>query len=441
MYSCPFPRMKRRLKEVESFFSIKKGFLIPPKGARSRMRRTPAQGVKHVTSSLKSRLTRFTNAIVLVIAFGVASDARPNEWRGPEPLQENFDPVQTELPTAFSFTASSGRTVHYGTIGPKHGIPVLWADGNPSDWTGVGWLAPYEELLNTFNIRVIQPERIGTGLTPYIPCAGVGDPTCITPSDYADDWADLMHSLGYRRYSLFAVSEGGIYALWFMHDHWRDVLSLHLASALDTSGTRAFCANPPVTPLGYQQALEPFYLNPPLIWTLFPARDFATASSVPGLTDWFDRTMITSPDSRGASYDIFEECNFPVGNLAHVQTPVFIYYGLQDITVPISMPESEQAAFPNVVRYRVYPNDGHLASLRHTDQIFLDILQSLEHGLYITESLPRAKHRPISLDEVICKKQRAFNETKIVSEEDADKLVSQGAAILGICGWLGTPGE
>lgn len=361
---------------------------------------------------------RATSALLLVLALVLTVAIGPSALA--TPLQVNFDPMPTELAPHFSFVATSGRTVHYAMIGPVNGRPVLFLNGDPSNWSSIDLLAPYRSLLGQLNIRVIQPERVGQGVTPYIDCdAPYTD--CMTPERYADDWADMMHSLGYRTYSVMAASQGGVYAHHFMKKYWSEVRSLHLTSALDTSGTREHCPFA-TSPLAFQGQYQFLFDDPSLLWLLLQPRDLETIDSIPGMRNWLEQTTAATPDDRGSSLDGWIECNFPVGNLSMVQTPVYIYHGIIDQLVPFAMAENHAAAYPNVIRFRKYPNDAHLSSLRHLGQTLLDI---------VTPNNGSAR--------LIC--ERSVNKTLIVTDAIADWLIARGRATEDICAWVGTPGE
>ena len=339
-------------------------------------------------------------------------------------LQERFTPLSEELATPSSFTAGSGRTVHYGTIGPVGGQPVLVLNGSPTNWATVDLLAPYRSLLEALDIRIIHPERTGTGITPYVSCS---EPytDCMTPEKYSDDWSDLMHGLGYRNYSVLAMSTGGLYADHFVKRYGSEVRSLHLSSAVDSSPQEGYC--PMSDPAGFRDALQPFFDYPSLIWYLFPERDFATVSSVPGMVDWFGRMVAATPDAIGASHDVWVGCNFPVGDLSDVKTPVYIYHGVLDATVPLATAEHHSVVYKNVVKFQTYPNDAHFSSLRHLGQTLLDINQ------------------PAHQNRLVCDLSKQQNDgvgkTRIVNQGKADKLFADHEATEDICAWVGTPGE
>ena len=253
-------------------------------------------------------------------------------------LQETFDPMPSELPNPQTyiktFTAPSGRIVNYTTLGPNRGRPVLVLNGSPSNWASIDLFAPYASMLKELNLRLIQPERVGYGVTPNIECSAPYT-DCMTPAKYANDWPALMHSLGYRSYSVFAASQGGQYADWLMKTHSDEVRSLHLSSAVDTSPQGHVC--PVETPTTYKEFGDWIISDPAQTWNFFPARDTETLLSIPGASDWFLFTTAANQDGSGLALDAWIECNFPVGDLSEVQTPVYIYHGALDTRLPIDV--------------------------------------------------------------------------------------------------------
>lgn len=332
-----------------------------------------------------------------------------------------FGPMPTILPPYYSVTTPTGHVINYSVYGPRDGQPLLLLSGNPSNWSSIGLVAPYAELIKRWNIRVIQPERVGNGVTPFPPCAPPYD-TCISPADDAADWSYLMHRLGYQTYSVAGLSSGGAYADWVMKTHWREIRSVHLSSALDTSGTRDDCLYLyATTPDAFRDAYQPLLDDPSQIWAFFPARDFATISSIPGAVDWLNLSTHASPDAIGASYDSWTECHYPIDDLSQVRTPTFIYHGGIDQTVPLSMAQHHAAQYPNVRRFRVYPNDAHLSSVRHLGQLLLDV------------------HEPTGRVHLIC--DLSQGQTRVVDERTAAAMISAGTATEDICAWVGTPGQ
>lgn len=152
------------------------------------------------------------------------------------------------------------------------------------------------------------------------------------------------------------------------------------------------------------------------------------------MVDWFTRTTGATKDATGASHDVWVECNAPVGDLSQVRTPVYVYHGRLDETVPIAMAENHVRSYPHVMAFRVDETSAHLASIRRLGQTLLDIANPYFPArliCHLSESnSPRSQLR-----------EQPVGRIEVVSEARADQLISQGKAINDICAWVGTPGE
>lgn len=356
-------------------------------------------------------------SISLALLFIVGLEATSSAIK----LQNSFDPMPSKLAEVYRFVSRSNRAVNYSIFGPKDGFPVLFIDGNPSNAKGADILSPWRSTIGDLNLRFVHPERIGFGDTPFTCNAPYTN--CITAEQYADDWAELMQSLGYKKYAVLAASQGGQYADVFMEKYWPNVRSLHLSSAIDTSGTRGFC--PLSDPLAFKPLLDSIYQDPMLMWSIFPRIDFNVLSSIPGMVDWFNGNVTLNTDGSGGSYDVWLECNTKIGSLSQVKTPVFIYHGLLDDRVPISIAENHAREYPNVVRFLVDMKRAHLASLRNLTQTLWDI---------------RYPHDP---KRVICLRLNdpSIRETIAAPEKLANFLLTNEVATPDTCAWVGTPSE
>jgi non-heme chloroperoxidase len=304
--------------------------------------------------------------------------------------------------------------VNYATFGSADGDPVLILNGlSFASWIGVDGFGFVSTMIaSDLDLRFIHPERTGYGLTPYN--------ASLTPQQYVDDLAELMTNLGYAHFSVIGASSGGVYADYLAVRHPDRLTSLHLASAVATSGHPWGPVATPSTYLGAFSILASYSPSFPLFLS---ARDQDTFYSVPGYIDWLSVILHYSLDPEsgtdiGMTTDVYSYCAYPLPNaaFADVTAPVFIYHGEVDANVPLSQAYKHADKYPSAP-LRLYPNDGHLTSVRHAGQILVD-----------AAGMPGKT--------VICHDGK----TKLVSASSVSTHLAHGD-ILDICAWKGTLGE
>jgi non-heme chloroperoxidase len=309
---------------------------------------------------------RWLPPIVAVAALVLAPSPAFGTWG----LQEDFAPFPTTVPTTYSHTVSSNRTVHYSTMGPSWGHPVLFQGGNLFGHAEtIGLLAPYTPLLHQLGVRIISPDRVGYGHSPFDPG--------VTPQDVADDWVDLMDHLGYEEFSVLGNSAAGpwIDHLGVRHPS-RIVRMAHLSTyELGLASLPGYCPTP--APDTWQPLFDTLLANPSIEGIQFPPADQAVIDSQPGFAGWYETTMPLGADpvngtAIGAANDIYVACNFPITDFSGADFPVFIYHGELDLNVPIVAAETRAGQYPNVVEFRRYANAGH-GTTRHLGQVIVDL--------------------------------------------------------------------
>ncbi|MFI2778505.1 alpha/beta fold hydrolase [Streptomyces sp. ALB3] len=119
-------------------------------------------------------------------------------------------------------TVVNGVSLRYDDQGPPDGIPVVLVHGHPFDHTM--W-APQVTALSAAGYRVVTPDLRGYGGSEVVPG------TCPF-SDFADDIAALLDTLGLRQVVIGGVSMGGQITMEFLRSHPGRVRGLILS---DTS--------------------------------------------------------------------------------------------------------------------------------------------------------------------------------------------------------------
>ncbi|MFJ9056648.1 alpha/beta fold hydrolase [Streptomyces sp. NPDC102409] len=119
-------------------------------------------------------------------------------------------------------TAVNGVSIRYDDQGPADGTPVVLVHGHPFDHTL--W-APQAAALTAAGYRVVTPDLRGYGSSEVVPG------TCLL-SDFADDIAALLDTLGLQDVVVGGVSMGGQIAMEFLRTRPERVRGLVLS---DTS--------------------------------------------------------------------------------------------------------------------------------------------------------------------------------------------------------------
>lgn len=354
-----------------------------------------------------------TSALVLA---GVAPAADASIGH---PLQTEFAAFPTGPVAVSSMAVGTGRIVRYSQLGPSNGRPVLLVNGSFDGADLVNFFAAYRPLVAQLGLRLVNPERPGNGGTPFDASPGF--------AELADDWHLLMRNLGYHRYSVLAVSDGGPYADHLATRYPRDVRRLALLSANDTANDKPYCAFA-TTPDALVPAFQPLIDDPSLYPLLLKPADAVVSSALPGFQEWFESAIPRLADQAthtaiGPSLDSYLQCSgTPISDFSAARFPVHIYHGeLEDgdpntVGVDFDAAVRHAAAYPNVVSFRSYPRSAHFASLRHFGQVLVDLAEVHDNAT------------------LLCHGDRSV----IVGPLLAAYLTSHGAT-LDICAWKDTP--
>jgi non-heme chloroperoxidase len=304
-----------------------------------------------------------------------------------------FDPLGPRVRTA---TLPSGRTVRYIDEGEPDWIPLVWFGGAGTSVRAFRLLEFARTLREELGVRVISVERNGLGETPFDADAGY-------PQYAADAWA-LLDRLDVEHASLMAISGGGPYAAHVAATDPGRVRSLHLACAFTERLAEA--GVPPVADIAAD----------PVAWWRYPSS--SPTHAIPGFAESaveeatvarFALGRDVPPEGLAQAFALY--ASEPLPDLAHVEAPVFLYWGSDDEAVPVAHLERWRDALPNVSRIRLYEREGHDVQYRHWDQILADVGHLGEKVVVSTSG-----------------------RTLLVDETEAERLLA-GGATLGLAAW------
>lgn len=337
---------------------------------------------------------------LLVGGSGVVSASQP-----PQPkIQDTFDSLGPDVRAA---KLESGRTAHFIDEGPRGGRPVLFIGGTGTSARAAHMTDFFRSTRESLRLRLISVERNGFGDTEYD--KGLGK------ADFAKDTLEVLDKLGVEDVSVIAISGGGPYAAELAARAPGRVSALHLAAALPPYGAKpAYCA---LSDDALAAALKDS-ITDPRTWWAFP--DDSPVKSIPGFADTAYEEGARTYNQRGQQADpapqVHEQklyCERPGPDLSGLEgTPVHLYAGEKDTTVPPSTLKTWQENLPGRAVVRSYADTGHDVQYRHWDQILVDL----------------AGHGDRT---VVCHKSRSG----MLPAREAGRLVEAGRATLGSCAW------
>lgn len=280
---------------------------------------------------------------------------------------------------------ADGRNLGYNEYGPANGMPLFYFHGTPSSRVEFP-LFVNEALLQSLNIRVIAPDRPGSGLSDNQPNRRI--------TDWSKDIIALADHLKIDRFAVLGYSGGGVYAVVCAHS-----IPERITKAGVVSGTAPF-THPGLTDtipadnlrffaFSYEKPwLSHLFLNMMGAMTrLAPKQVIANAlSTLPepdrkmmeadpvfqmGFLGIIQEALRKGP--RGAQHDtrlMVTDWDF---NPQEIQIPVYWWHGEEDKNAPIAMGRYMAKTIPNA-KAKFYINEGHLSLFKKNAE---DILRSL----------------------------------------------------------------
>jgi non-heme chloroperoxidase len=316
------------------------------------------------------------------------------------PIQNQFDDFG---PAVQSLTLPSGRVVHYTDSGEAGGRTVLFIGGTGTSARADGMTDFLKTLRTQLKLRFIVVERNGFGDTEFKPDWGV--------ADYADEVRAVLDHLGVKRFAGVAISGGGPYMGAVASAMPERLMSVHMLATGAGKPDSPHCKVPLVD---LAKGMKDSVQNPQKWWA-FPAN--SPTFRIPGFSDrayeegartFFIRGQMGDPTPEAA--EMLRYCN-PPADVSKVTAPVYIYQGGDDHLVGIDQAEYWHAHFPNVVKFEVFPGEGHDVQYRHWDQVLIELAG-------------------FSGQKIVCD----GGQSKAVPAKTADALVAKGATY-GICAW------
>ncbi len=271
---------------------------------------------------------------------------------------------------------SNGKRLGYAEFGDPKGKPLFTFHGWPSSRLQG---EVYDNVCRKLGIRVISTDRPGFGLSDYDPYR--------TLLDWPDTVLELADALKLKKFSVMGISGGGPYAA---------VCAYKIPGRLDKTGIVVGLAPtyipgvlngmPPLAKFMWQNyGRVPFFpmiaavfyntlshMSPHLgiYGKLFGAKSDKTIFQSKKARDEMRRytreAFRTGP--RGPALDLVLYTH-PWGfDLSETKKQVYLWYGEDDVNVPVGAGNVYHAAFPKNT-YIVFPGEGHMILRTHTKEI------------------------------------------------------------------------
>lgn len=275
-----------------------------------------------------------------------------------------------------------GRKLAYNEYGASNGKPLFYFHGTPGSRLEAT-LYMNEEMLQSFDARLIAVDRPGMGLSDFQP------DRCLL--DFPNDILALADSLGIERFSILTYSLGGPYGFACAYAipprlHKVGIVS---GAALFTEpelmknineGTRKFLTLPREKPLllhlfiGMMLGVMPRVAPKQFVAqasALLPEADSALLVGNPALQKGFVNTVreATKQGTRGVFHESLLTITDYGLRLQDIQMPIMLWHGEADQNVPLEMARYVASAVPKC-EAKFYPNEGHLSLFKkHAEEI------------------------------------------------------------------------
>lgn len=278
--------------------------------------------------------------------------------------------------TEKKITLPDGRGLGFACFGQADGLPVVYCHGFPASRLEARIL---DTAAAQLNVALIAPDRPGIGLSDFQPQRQI--------VDWPEDLERLVDALGIETFALLAISGGAPYALAGAHRLSERVTQLNLVSPIGPAirpelGRHmrrfsqfglSFARNRPALASEAFQALAPLLFRYPRL--AFRIKEASEADRRVLNTDTMRSMLLSSvresvrQGGKGIALELALLAR-PWGfALADVTTPIRLWHGLDDNTVPSVMSEFLARALPNAT-LSLLPGEGHLStSVNHSMEI------------------------------------------------------------------------
>lgn len=275
-----------------------------------------------------------------------------------------------------------GRNLGYSEFGDSNGTPLLYFHGWPTSRLQA---QSYDDIANKLKIRIISIDRPGYGLSEFQENR--------TLLDWPDDILELANQLKINKFSIIGVSGGGPYAAVCAYKIPDKLKSAGIVVGLAPTYIKGLLEGTSnLSKFGWEN-----YAKYPLLRKFSTLLHFFNAKYGPslGLRRFMfgakaDKKILSDANVRKMVKNAYQEA-FRNGyegveldlklytndwgfNLKNIKSKVFLFYGEDDKNVSIKMGKYYAAQISNS-KLIVYPNEGHLISKTHAEEILKTFIE------------------------------------------------------------------
>lgn len=266
-----------------------------------------------------------------------------------------------------------GRKLGYAEYGDPDGQPLLYFHG----WPGCRWMAQVDgAAAEKLHIRIISIDRPGFGLSDY-----QGGRTLL---DWPDDVIELADQLKINKFAVMGVSGGGPYAAACAYRIPERLTKVGIVVGLaPIDGFAILKGMSPLSKLGWGN----YHRIPGLIYFAAWLSSFQSTHlpffNFLKFTSKYDQKLLTKETYRkigkshkeayrqgikGPAWDLKIYTDDWGFKLKEIKAKVYLWYGADDRNVGIVMGKYYAREIPGS-KLIIYPNEGHLCRLNHTEEI------------------------------------------------------------------------
>lgn len=279
------------------------------------------------------------------------------------------------------FKLPSGRNLGYSEFGDSQGKPLLYFHGWPTSRLQAQY---YDRLAKKLRIRLIAIDRPGYGLSSFQKKR--------TLLDWPDDVLALTKKLKIKKFSIIGVSGGGPYAAVCAYKIPQHLRKVAIVVGLAPTYIKGILDDTPLlSKLGWAN-----YAQIPVLRKFAASLHFLNAKYGPafGLHRFLfgaksDQKILASAKLRKLQRTAYKEA-FRTGykgveqdlqlytqywgfNLKNITAKVLLFYGAADKNLSLKMGQYYAEEIPHS-QLIVYPNEGHLVSWTHAEEILKNLL-------------------------------------------------------------------
>ena len=286
-------------------------------------------------------------------------------------LQSGFDHIGAEVHSL----EIGGRKIHYIDEGETDWRPVVFIGGLGTSLAAFQLTEFARTSREALGLRMISVERNGFGESEFDPDRGY--------AGYTEDVLAVLEDLGVDEFAIVAISGGGAFAAHIAAEVPDRVLSLHAAAAVSWTLPTRDEIDCTMSLEEWNEANEQWTHNPKSWWgvpgsPVLVIPGWQTAAYADATRAFYLGGQLGDPSA--LSREFTQRCDEnAVVDPSQITAPVFLYWGDEDTSVPMSVMEQWQDALPEIRQARVYEGAGHTVQYEFWVQILADIAGYDDH--------------------------------------------------------------